>query len=223
MDALLEEGAEVRDGPSKTTSIIRSTLAIVSLIASSTLIWTILRSRIRLSTTYHRLILGMCISDILYSLALSHFNIMSPRDVDYYVWNAKGNVATCSAQGFFVVLGAVSGLVYSCCLNFYSIAVVKFRKPDIYIRKKIEPFLHGVPIAFGLATGIAVMLKKGLNSDEGGICFNSEYRPPHCIGVEDGEVREGFTIPCGRGDDGRGQAVFAMFLFTLGIFSICHR
>ena len=42
---------------------------------------------------------------------------------------------------------------------------------------------------------------ENLNSNLGGYCTWPTYDPPHCIGYENGEVREGFNIPCGRGHD----------------------
>jgi len=43
------------------------------------------------------------------------------------------------------------------------------------------------------------------------------YDPPHCIGYEDGDIREGFTIPCGRGRDG---AVLFAYLVSFITFLI---
>ena len=53
------------------------------------------------------------------------------------------------------------------------------------------------------------------------------YNPPHCLGYEDGEVREGFTIPCGRGCKGEAfvylpgliimMAVPVVILVSLGM------
>ena len=218
LDQLFEGGAEVRDGHCKTTTIIRSSLAIVSIIASFLLIMTIRRSNSGLSTTYHRLLLGMSIADIVMSVGLATFNSMIPSDDDYYVWNAKGNLATCNAQGFVLFMGASVGLLYSCSLNLYCLVVVKYQKTDFYIRKKVEPFLHGVPILFSTITAITLVARNNINSDGYGMCFVPVYDPPHCEGVEDGKVREGFTIPCGRGNN--GGVVYAYFGFFFVLFAV---
>lgn len=42
--------------------------------------------------------------------------------------------------------------------------------------------------------------------------MKNSYDPPHCIGYEDGEIREGFTIPCNRGKDGA-----VLFYYVSGI------
>lgn len=90
-EQLLKDGAESLSHK-KATAIIQSSLAIVSLISSSVLIWMINRSTSRLSTTYHRLLLGMSVADILYSLSLAHFNTTAPSEMSYKVWNARGNL-----------------------------------------------------------------------------------------------------------------------------------
>lgn len=215
-EQLVDDGAELRDGHGKTTAIIRSSMAIASIIASSVLIWIIRRSHVGLSTTYHRLLLGMCIADILFSLSLAHFNIMAPSDDDYFVWNARGNLATCSAQGFAAYAGALCGLMYNCSLNLYYLAVVKYQKSDGYIRRKVEPFLHGAPVVIALASTATLLAKKNANDDGGGVCFDPVYEPPHCIGYEDGQIREGFEIPCGRGRD--GALIFRYLAFFLTLF-----
>lgn len=217
LDEITASGAEWKSH-GKNVSIIRSVLAIVSLVASSTLIWMLLRSKVRLSSTYHRLLIGMSIADMLYSLSLAHFNSTAPSDDDYMVWNARGNQATCSAQGFILFMGAISGLLYSCSLNLYYLAVVRYKKSDKYIRTKMEPFLHGIPVACALVCTTTFLVKKNINSDGEGICFIPVHEPPHCIGYEDGQIREGFEIPCGRGRD--GAVLFAYLGFYLTLFAV---
>ena len=170
----------MRDGASKSTSILRSSLAIVSMIASSLLIWMLLRSKKLRSSTYHRLILGLGISDTLYSIGLVHFNALAPIDDSYYVWNARGNQLTCNIHGFIILIGAVCGLFYSCSVNLHSLVVVKHKRSDNYISKKIEPFLHGVPIILAAVTGIVLLVQENINSDDGGVCFAPVVRSYYC-------------------------------------------
>eukprot|EP00956_Cyclotella_meneghiniana_P004767 scaffold5867_cov25-Cyclotella_meneghiniana.AAC.1 len=157
-------------------------------------------SKDRLYTTYHRLMLGMSIGDILFSLPQATFGAMSPTNMSYSVWNAHRNQATCTAAGFFVVMGMMLTLFYSCSLNIYYLTLMKYNKSKMYIRKKIEPFLHAVPISLALIAGIIGLVNNSYNDVGGGDCATTPiYNPPHYLGYEDGEVREGFTIPCGRG------------------------
>eukprot|EP00580_Thalassiosira_gravida_P017245 CAMPEP_0201663050 /NCGR_PEP_ID=MMETSP0494-20130426/4967_1 /ASSEMBLY_ACC=CAM_ASM_000839 /TAXON_ID=420259 /ORGANISM="Thalassiosira gravida, Strain GMp14c1" /LENGTH=72 /DNA_ID=CAMNT_0048141551 /DNA_START=11 /DNA_END=226 /DNA_ORIENTATION=+ len=71
---------------------------------------------------------------------------MIPSDVDYQSWNAHGSQTTCTMSGFAVIVGMLMSSLYSCSLNIYSLAIVKYNKTDSYIRTKMEPFLHAVPI-----------------------------------------------------------------------------
>jgi len=209
-----ELNATVIDVHDIATTIINSSLAILSLISSSVLIWMIKRSRASFATTYNRILLGMAITDILFSLGSAHFNFTAPSDDSYYVWNASGNELTCNIQGFVALAGTISSLFYNCSLNLFSLACVKYNLPDSYIRRKVEPFLHGVPIAFALIISITLLVEQNINDNGGGNCIAAVYTPPHCIGYEDGEPREGFNIECGRGHDG---AVLLWYLFGLGM------
>jgi len=215
IEDLLADGAEYRDGHDKALGIIWSLSAIVSTISSSTLIWMIVRSPQRLTTTQHRILFGMAIGDILFSLSAATFRAMVPSDMDYLVWNAQGNQTTCNVMGFMSGVSVVMSLLYSCSLNIYSLAIVKYNKTDYYIRNKMEPFLHGVPIASALTGGFAMLATQGYNSEFGGGCLAPVYDPPHCIGIEDGQVREGFKIPCGRGRDGPSAIIFHGVFFLL--------
>eukprot|EP00956_Cyclotella_meneghiniana_P022223 scaffold41709_cov26-Cyclotella_meneghiniana.AAC.1 len=191
MGTLIELSAEYKYGHGRSLIIIRSTSAIVSVISSCCLIRMIMTSKDCLSTTYHRLLLGMSIGDILCSLPSATFASMSPTDVSYMVWSARGNQATCSIYGFVVILGMDLTLYYSCSLNIYYLILIKYNKSGAYIRKKVEPFLHGIPISLGLIWSIIGLVDKNYNAGESGQCSTTPiYNPPHCQGYEDGEVRE---------------------------------
>ncbi|KAL7475146.1 hypothetical protein ACHAW6_001072 [Cyclotella cf. meneghiniana] len=204
----------------KVGPVIRSTSAIVSLISSSMLIYLLARSKQRLCTTYHRIVFGMCIADIIFSSSLATFNLTGPIDGRYYVWNVKGNQASCSAQGFFLLIGSGSGVYYSCSINLYFLALVRYRKTDRYITSKIEPFLHGVPFFIGLLTPTVLIINGNINDGGGGSCYVPIYKPPHCVGYEDGEIREGFTIPCGRGRDGAVTFYYTMLFITFCVVPV---
>eukprot|EP00956_Cyclotella_meneghiniana_P008906 scaffold12189_cov32-Cyclotella_meneghiniana.AAC.10 len=100
MEMLTAMGAEWKYGHGRNIIIIRSTMAIASVISSCCLVRMIITSKDGLSTTYHRLMLGMSIGDILFSMPQATFGAMSPNDMSYAVWNAHGNQATCTAAGF---------------------------------------------------------------------------------------------------------------------------
>jgi len=78
----------------------------------------------------------------------------------------------------------------------------------------MEPFLHGVPIVWGFIFAITKLAEKNDNDTGSGNCVYPVYDPPHCIGYDVGEVREGFDIPCGRGRDGAVLFVYVAFFVT---------
>lgn len=153
---------------------------------------------------------------------------MSPVDVNYIIWNAKGNAATCDAQGFIQSVGACLVVFYNCSLNFFYLAVVKYKKTDEYIQRKIEPWLHAVPIVTSIAYSVWLLVGKHFNNLNGS-CISFIYAPRHCDGLQEGEVRDDFDlmqgdvdfdfefeIPCERGLDGVFLAYIIYFALTVG-------
>ena len=63
----------------------------ISAISSLLLIRMIFASKQRLTTPYHRLLLGISIGDVFYSMTIASLQSMMPSDMNYAVWNANGN------------------------------------------------------------------------------------------------------------------------------------
>ena len=96
----------------------------LSAISSAFVIYLIVRSEIKLSTIYHRIVFGMCCVDIIGSLACSLASLPMPTefpDDDWYdTWDGTrlGNTRTCEAQGFFSTFGLVTMFAYNSMLCF---------------------------------------------------------------------------------------------------------
>ncbi len=178
--------------------ITRHISGAISVVASVTLMWTILRSHVGLSSTMQRLLFGLCVSDVLSSSANMLATIMVPKDFEYMFPWVYGNGTTCTFQGFCHVWGLNSGLLYNCSICIYYLAIVKYNVKDEVIRKRIEPYLHAFSICYPLTGAIIGVATQSLNQ-YGQICSFRQYRPLHCIFCDDGEVPEGFDLPCGRG------------------------
>jgi len=208
---------EYRKGPSlggRNGTIIRGVMSMISVISSSTLIWMLRRSHGGLSTTQNRVLLGLCVSDIIFSFSYLHFGMFVPKEVDYYSWNARGNMATCHIAGFFATVGSGLGPFYNASLCVLLLAIVKYEKSDEYIRNKIEPFLHGVPLLMSFGVYIFALAMGNVNPNGSGSCTLSPYYPPHCSGMEDGSTTEGlFDVPCGRGN--RMAAFYTASLYLI--------
>ena len=219
LDELESLYSETRDNEAQTSSILRTVSAIISIIASSTLIWMISRSEKGFGSTQNRLLLGICISDIIFSISFSFCNLTAPASDAYMTWNAKGNMATCEAQGFLTFLGFSSMMFYHSSLNIFYLMVLKYEKSTKHIQTNIEPFFHGIPIVLGLIFSIVTLVNGNLNHGGNGICNASINKLPHCIGYQPGDIRDGFEIPCYRGNDSN-IAYPIIFGINLGIPSI---
>jgi hypothetical protein len=181
-----------------TRGIIFHATASVSTIASTCLIVHILRSHHGLSTTYHRLVFGICIADIMSSFAFVLGSTMAPKEMNYFVPGAQGTTTTCTAQGFTIFVANITAALYNCSICFYYLSIIRYNKKDEYIRNKLEPWFHGISIIIPLVCGFILIAMKAYNAYEGD-CFLVPNDAPHCIGYENGDTPKGFSIPCGRG------------------------
>lgn len=152
------------------------------------------------------------------SCGLITFNAAAPRDVDYMVWNARGSAATCTAFGLLVAMGFLGGLLYTCSLNINYLLMVRYNMSTSFIKQRIEPFLLGMPCFVAVVCCTIGLVGQNYNPNEEGECATEPlYNPPHCIGLEVGEIRDGFMIPCGRGSGWTASFYYiVMFVFFVG-------
>lgn len=106
-------------------------------------------------TTYHRMLLGIALFDILHSswAALSTLPVPASSGVSGAVFG-HGTTATCTAQGFFVQLSSAIPL-YMAALNTFFMLKIRYNVPNDVIRKKYEPWFHLIPVGQALTFGIA--------------------------------------------------------------------
>jgi len=135
----------------------------ISFISSSIIIIMVLRSRAKLNHIYHRLMIGFSTVDIFLSAAMSFSSLPGPQDnPNPKVWKSIGSQSTCDAQGFFFMLGSTSAPLYFLSLQIYYLCMIKYGMNNDEIRK-IEPFLHGVPILLGLISAIVPLATESMN------------------------------------------------------------
>ena len=113
-----------------TRGVIFHTLRSVSTIASTSLAVHILRSHHGLSTTYHRLVFGLCIGDTisLFGYVLSSTTV--PKEMNYFVPCAQGNTATYTAQGFLITAGSFVANLFNCSICLYYLSIIGYNKKD---------------------------------------------------------------------------------------------
>ena len=141
-----------------TTAAISSALTMIpmatglaSVIGSSTIIAAILRCSQKLANPYRRIIFGMSCFYVFQSL--SWLMITFKTDPVETSWLALGNQTGCQLFGFFQFVGHNGTLFYSLSLNIFYLCLVKYQVKRDNFCHRIEPFLHGVPIAWAFASG----------------------------------------------------------------------
>ncbi len=88
-------------------------------------------------TTYHRLVLGISVSDVLSSTVFLISSWIKPTD------NIPSKA--CQSFGFVGQLGNLGATLYNVVLMTYYLLMLKFRWNTLQL-KNIEPFLHGFAI-----------------------------------------------------------------------------
>jgi hypothetical protein len=215
MDAFLESDllAE-RRSDNMEEAIGYAVTGCISVIASMLLVIHILRSHDCLSTTYHRLVFGLSAADIITSFIAALSSTLVPKEMSYLVPFAKGNTASCDAQGFLMSYANGVSVFYNCSICFYYLAIITYNKKRDYIRRKLEPWFHGISILFPLVYNAILLAIRAFNGPNGGSCFVDPYVPPHCIGYDVGEIPSGYSIPCGRGGEEDDNAMLRSITST---------
>jgi hypothetical protein len=179
----------------------------ISFIASMLLVVHILRSYEYLSSTYHRLVFGLSAADIISSFCFALSSTMTPKEMSYLIPFASGNIATCDAQGFLNAYAGPVSVGYNCSVCLYYLAIITYSKKYDCIKKKMEPWLHGISVLFPLIISVILLATNAFNGPNGGACFFLEpHYPPHCVGHKTGYIPKGYRIPCGRGGENDGHA-----------------
>lgn len=133
----------------------------ISLVSSLITSITICRDPKKRSKVYHRLILGMSLADISSSFWLSLSTWPIPRETGT-LW-AIGNTVSCTFQGFFTQFG-ISSPVYNVSLSFYYLLTVRYSWKEERLRRRVEPWLHILPLSWSFGTAIAGLFLKIFNS-----------------------------------------------------------
>jgi len=186
-------------------AIVPKITASLSLIGSGYIVFDGWRSKRRTKrdrNTYHRLITGLSICDMVMSMGIFFSTWPMPEGTPN-IYGAVGNTRTCTAQGFFEQIG-VSAVMYNGSLSTFYYLRVRRGWPLSRI-VKAEPWLHAIPLIFGLATMVAGLFLKLYNY---GVwdCWIAPY-PLGC----DESWRNGGSTNCERGNN----ATLYIWLFDL--------
>jgi len=193
---------------------------------SSAIIYVISKSREKLGNTLNRLLVCLCIGDIMMSFAILFTKAvmkiedrLGPDGMPMYPIPVATNQVACNAQGFFILAGSLLSPFYNCALCVYYLCVIKFNYSDTKIKKKIEPFLHAVPWTWALFSAIYALASNTLNPNFG---YCSIYhRPYDCLTNEE--------IACESGSNAvilrwvfKGGPMLAIFFSMCGIMVVLY-
>lgn len=135
----------------------------LSAVASMLIIFLILRSSTHLSSSYHRIMVGMSVCDVLSSTAMAFTHLPMPRPglspaVDAYMYQGLrlGNTQTCSAQGFIYTVGILGTYTYNTGLCIYYACAIFFKLKKQTIRNRVESVIHVSVIFYFLVPIIAL-------------------------------------------------------------------
>ena len=166
--------------PIQLYSTISTIAAPFSLFGSSAMLYVISRSRSKFSTTLNRLLVGLCVGDIILSFPMLFSKAtLTFEDRESYTAVVPSNQAACSTQGFFITLGMVICPFNNCALCIYYICVIQLNMSVSKIKKYVEPFLHAIPWMYAITISSVAVATRSINS-AAAMCRIAEYRPKGC-------------------------------------------
>jgi len=152
---------------SKAGVAIAATTGTISAISSFIIIYIMYKSKQGFKqSVYHRIVLGMSFSDIIVSVAIAFTTLPMPKDMIYRQFEGlliRGNISTCTAQGFFFILGGSCTATYIASLMLYYLFSIRYKKTEEEIAKRIEPWLHAIPIIYSILISSSLVAFEALN------------------------------------------------------------
>ena len=188
----------------KTVAYVPKVFAVLSLIGSGYIFYDCLRKlrRGKGFSTYHRLMIGISVGDVMYSTSFLAGTWVMPRDTPN-AWGASGTTASCTAFGV-LTQGGVTGILYNASLAVYFLLRIKHNWPATRILQA-EKYMHMIPIGFGIISQ-SVSLALDLYNSNGFVCYVAAI-PRGCL-----ESWKNGVTTCVRGDN----STLYRFAFTLG-------
>ena len=167
---------ELDDAQLKCLVIIGMTTGLISAISSMIILVMIFRSQDKLSTTFHRIMFALCLSDITSSLAVASSTIPTPKDSR--LWLAIGTTETCEMQGFLRMYGGLCTPLYNCGMVIVPMIVIRYNASRKVIRSRVEPILLAFPVCWSTAFGVYFLKNDAFNVHTAN-CWVVEY-PRYC-------------------------------------------
>ena len=180
--------------------------AVISLVLSSTIIWSFYRDARKRKRLYHRLVFVMSCYGIVFSFAVGMGTSMFPSDTsDTYA--AIGTKATCNLQGILVQLTLAVPLYYA-SLSVYCYVAINANFKDEQI-VWIEPWIHGTINGYTVLTSIFIAVTDNINPS-GTVCW---------LGTDPYICGPGTDVPCKRGDS-KTVRIYIVLLLIMPVYGM---
>lgn len=170
----------------------------LSLLGSLTIIYILIQSNRQLNTCHRRLVFGMSVFDILASALFA------------LCFVPRFNEQVCSFQGFIFHLGVTTTPMYNASLCIYYVSSVVFEIDEMLIKRRLEPFLHGIPICWNVFAAI-FLTRNGSINETGVLCWIGS-KPLDCL--------EDPNMECERGENADKHRWMFVGYQTFAIFFI---
>ena len=178
----------------KAVAIVPKFASFPSILGALFILQNVWRSPKRRSRVYHRILFGMSLHDVLYSIKAFVSTWPIPSDTpETVVYGALGTQETCVVAGFFGQGAALTSIFYNASLTVFFLLVVKYGYKEHVIRRKVELWLHVIPLLVGWGTAVAGLPLQLYNAF-GWTCWINSY-PLGCID----------NVDCERGDNAGSQ------------------
>ena len=118
-------------------------------------------------TTYHRLLVGLSITDVIASIGMLGSTWPIPVDsLSGKEYMSLGTITTCNIQGFLIQLGTVSTPIYNSFLSIYYLLLVKYnwKKHDPRFVTLERYIFHPIPWILGFGTSTTSLVLQQYNS-----------------------------------------------------------
>lgn len=163
--------------------VITKVVSVLSGIGSAYIIYNMIRER-KLKRTFERLLLCLCIANLISSISFFLGSWAVPKDPpvgfeDVYggpgYWNevhptAVGNRGTCTLQGYGMYIGTIASVLFTSSIAVSLLLQIKFgfREEDMWLA---EYCFYGISTAFPFLTATIILADRGFNPVRSGFCF----------------------------------------------------
>mmetsp|Transcript_14291 Transcript_14291/g.20402 ORF Transcript_14291/g.20402 Transcript_14291/m.20402 type:complete len:430 (-) Transcript_14291:236-1525(-) len=181
--------------------------AAISFICSVIIIVKVLRSKRRRSRVYHRIMCAMSFNAVIMSICYFWGSWAIPQYSNLPVYQASGNIGTCSFQGFLIMFSVTNANTYYMSLPLVSYVQIRNQFKATILRKT-EILLHCLTFLFSLSLGVVAIATDNINPAGAANCWLNTF-PNKCLSTP--------NVDCIRGSD----VTITIFYVVLLYYTMC--